>query len=67
MTDIPTYHVVVKFGRGIPADVQGPALLEFERVLRKLMPGKWVETFKEAKGDDSMLRARMTPEQRSKL
>jgi hypothetical protein len=64
---IPDLHVVVKFGRGIPSDVQGIALLEFEKMLRSMMPGQWVETFKEAKGDDSMLRNRLTPEQRMKL
>ena len=60
-------HVVVKFGSGIPAEVQGPALLAFEQTLRKLIPGQWIETFKEAKGDDSKLRAMMTAEERAKL
>ena len=66
MIDHPL-HVVVRFGSGIPGDKQGPALLEFERTLRKMMPGIWVEVFKEVKGDDSKLRTSMTPEQRAKL
>lgn len=60
-------HVVVKFGADIPAAVQGAALLQFERDLRARMPGAWVEVFKEAKGDDSKLRASMTKEQRAAL
>lgn len=61
-------HVVVKFGAGIPAAIQGPALLALERHLRALSGNKlWIEVFKEAKGDDSKLRALMTPEQRAKL
>ena len=67
MSEIPDLHVVVKFGKAIPSFVQGPALLEFERILRKAVPDAWVEVFKEAKGDDSMLRNRMTAEQRAKL
>ena len=65
--EIPPLHVVVKFGKDIPSIYQGPALLDFERSLRKLMPGKWIEVFKENKGDDSKLRALMTPAQRAKL
>jgi hypothetical protein len=66
--EIPPLHVVVKFGSEIPLDIQGPALLEFEQVLRRLaLPGMWIEVFKEAKGDDSKLRAAMTQIQRDKL
>lgn len=64
---IDPLHVVVKFGEDIPITVQGPALLAFERDLRQRCPGKWVEVFKEAKGDDSKLRAAMTKEERAKL
>lgn len=64
---IPPLHVVVKFGQGIPSAVQGRALLEFERILRSMLPGEWIETFKEAKGDDSKLRSMMTPDERAKL
>jgi hypothetical protein len=60
-------HVIVKFGKGIPSDVQGVALLDFERKLRSLMPGHWIEVFKETKADDSKLRSMMTPEQRERL
>ena len=60
-------HVIVKFGRMIPSDIQGVALLDFERKLRSLMGGAWVEVFKETKADDSRLRSLMTPEQRAKL
>jgi hypothetical protein len=60
-------HVVVHFGKGIPSDVQGIALLDFERRLRFLMAGERVEVFKETKADDSKLRALMTPAQREKL
>lgn len=60
-------HVIVKFGKRIPSDVQGIALLDFERNLRSLMGGAWVEVFKETKADDSRLRSMMTPEQRAKL
>ena len=66
MIDHPL-HVVVRFGSDIPSDVQGSAMLQFERDLRARMPGKWVEVFKENKGDDSKLRMLMTPEQRAKL
>lgn len=58
---------MVKFGSDIPSDVQGPAMLQFERDLRARMPGKWVEIFKDNKGDDSKLRVAMTKEERAKL
>ena len=60
-------HVVVTFGSAISSSVQGKALLAFERHLRSLTDGMWIEVFKEAKGDDSKLRNMMTPEQRSRL
>lgn len=60
-------HVIVKFGKDIPSDIQGVALLDFERKLRDLMSGQWVEVFKETKADDSRLRSLMTVEQRAKL
>ena len=66
MIDHPL-HATVKFGSEIPGAIQGVALLEFERTLRRLMPDKWVEVFKDIKGDDSKLRNAMTPEQRAKL
>jgi hypothetical protein len=60
-------QVIVQFGASVPAHVQGPALLAFEREMRKLAPGLMIEVFREAKGDDSKPRMAMTPEQRSKL
>ncbi len=45
--EIPALYAIVKFGKGIPGSVQGPALLEFERVLRrefrKQFPGLGLE------------------------
>ena len=66
VADLPDHHVLVKFGKGISADAQGKAMLGFEKFLRELT-GLRVEVFKEMKGDDSMLRNRMTTEQRAKL
>lgn len=60
-------HVIVHFGKDIPVTVQGPALLALEKDLRNRCPGKWIEVFKEAKGDDSKLRSMMTAEERAKL
>lgn len=68
MSDLPPLHVQVSFGKSIPSDIQGSAMLAFERKLRELSGGNlWIEVFKEAKGDDSKLRAMMTKEQRAKL
>lgn len=67
MKELAPLHVVVRFGSGISGDVQARSLLEFERVLRKNSDGLWVEVFKEIMGDDSKLRAMMTPDQRAKL
>lgn len=64
--DLPPHHVIVRFGSGIAVDEQGKALLAMEKSLRE-STGERVEVFKEAKGDDSRLRALMTPEQRAKL
>jgi hypothetical protein len=66
--DLPDLHVLVKFGKGIPGRVQGPALLAFEKKLRELTNDAYIEVFKEhGIGDDSKLRSEMTPEQRAKL
>ena len=66
--DIPDLHVIVKFGKAITPDVQGRALLAFEKTLRDMTDHTlWIEVFKEAKGDDSKLRAMMTDEQRVRL
>ena len=68
MTDLPPLHVQVSFGKAIPSEIQGSAMLAFEKKLRELSGNNlWIEVFKEAKGDDSKLRAMMTREQRAKL
>jgi hypothetical protein len=67
MKELAPLHVVVRFGSGISGDVQARSLLEFERILRKNSEGQWIEVFKEIMGDDSKLRAMMTPDQRAKL
>ncbi len=67
MKELPPLHVVVRFGSGISGDVQARSLLEFERILRKNSGGQWLEVLKEIMGDDSKLRAMMTPEQRKRL
>ena len=59
-------HVEVKFGAGVPYEAQCQALLSFEKTLCSLT-GLPVEVFKESRGDDSKLRAAMTPEQRNRL
>lgn len=65
---LPGLHVIVKFGKDIPYDVQARGLFAFERILRDLSdPRLWIEVFKETKGDDSKLRVLMTPEQRKSL
>ena len=63
---IPDLHVLVRFGKGIPAHTWGPALLAFEAEVRRAS-GVRAEVFSEVKGDDSKLRAAMTKEQRAKL
>ena len=67
MKEVAPLQVVVRFGSGISGDVQARSLLEFERILRKNSGGDWFEVFKEIMGDDSKLRALMTPAQRNKL
>lgn len=57
--------VVVRFPDGVPSEAQGPALLEFEKNLRKT--GLDIRVFKERMGDDSKLRIMMTPAQREAL
>lgn len=59
-------QVIVKFDETIPADVQGPALLAFEKHLRQLS-GLDCRVFKERMGDDSKLRIKMTPAERERL
>jgi hypothetical protein len=66
MSDLPDHHVIVKFGKGISVDARGKMLLQMERDLRQNTEVR-VEVFQEARGDDSRLRAMMTPTQREKL
>ena len=63
---IPDLHVLVRFGKGVPAMVQARGMMAFEKVLVDLS-GKTIEVFKESKGDDSKLRSLMTPDQRARL
>lgn len=57
--------VIVKIPDEVPAEIQGPALLEFEKNLRKC--GLDVRVFKNKMGDDSKLRIKMTPAERERL
>lgn len=58
--------VVVKIPDEVPSEVQGPALLEFEKALRKLS-GMDIRVFKNKMGDDSKLRVKMTLVERDRL
>lgn len=59
-------EVVVRFPPDIPLSVQGPFLLQAEKSLRA-STGLDVRVVKDLMGDDSRLRAKMTPIQRAKL
>jgi len=61
-----TLNVIVKIPDGVPSEAQGPALLEFEKQLRKLS-GLDVRVFKDKMGDDSKLRIKMTVAERERL
>ncbi len=58
-------HVIVDFGKAIPADCQGPAMMALEKLLRE--QGIPAEVFKATMKDDSKLRSKMTPLERSRL
>lgn len=59
------HHVLVKFGQGIPSDLQGIVMLRLEQWLRdRDVPA---EVFKETMGDDLKRRSTMTIEQRNNL
>lgn len=62
---VPPLHVLVSFGGEVPQEVQGPALMDFEKSLRR--SGLDIRVFKDRMGDDSKLRVKMTPEERNKL
>jgi hypothetical protein len=51
-------EVVVKFGDGVPDDIQAKAMFDFERSLRE-MSDLDVRVFKERMADDSKLRVVM--------
>jgi hypothetical protein len=51
-------EVVVKFGDGVPDDIQAKAMFDFERSLRE-MSDLDVRVFKERMADDSRLRVVM--------
>lgn len=54
------YHVMVKFGRGIPDEVQGELLLAMEQMLRERdVPA---EVFLETMRDQNVLRRKLTTE-----
>ena len=59
-------QVVVRFPDAVPHEVQGPALLLLELVLRTLTRLD-VRVVKDLQGDDSKLRKLMTIQQREKL
>lgn len=58
--------VTVKFDEGVSSEVQGKALLDFEKNLRALT-GLDCRVFKDRMADDSKLRRMMTPAEREKL
>jgi hypothetical protein len=60
------YEIYVRFGPAFTNAQQGQIMLEMEKWLRATysLP---LEVYKDTMGDDSKLRARMTPEQRNKL
>lgn len=58
--------IIVQFAKNIPPEAQAVALMQMERGMR-LATGLEIEVFKEAMGDDSKLRAKMSQEQRDKL
>lgn len=59
-------QVVVKFPNDIHVNVQGPALLAFEMMLRAMTSAD-VRVVKDLMGDDSKLRRLMTITQRENL
>lgn len=63
---LPAFHVEVHFGRAIPGDVQGKALLALERYLRETL-GVPAEVYKATMPDDLKRRRDMTDEDRKRL
>lgn len=63
---IGKYNVLVQFGLGIPPEAQAQALMNLEKNLRAITKLD-VRVFKDKMGDDSKIRQRMTPDERSRL
>ena len=63
-TELPTHHVRVDFGAGIPGHIQGPALMLLERFLRQHVPA---EVYKATMADDLKRRRDMTEGDRKRL
>ena len=63
---LASLYCLVRFGDGIPSEVQGPALMELEKNLRAATQ-KDCRVFKDKMGDDSKLRIRLTSAEREKL
>ena len=66
MAEKHEFEIIMKFGRGIPGDVQAKLMFDLEKHLRETS-GLPIEVFKETMADDSKLRRSMTPEQRARL
>ena len=60
------FNVLVQFGSEIPSEAQAQALMNLEKNLRSIT-GLDIRVFKDKMGDDSKLRIRMTPDERSRL
>lgn len=58
-------HVIIQFGQAIPSEAQAVVMLAMEKTLREM--GFPAEVFKHTMPDDSKLRSKMTPLERSKL
>lgn len=64
--ELPPLHVEVRFGKGVPGDVQSRSMLAFEKFLRiECKTPAFV--LKEEAPDDLKRRRDMTPEQRDNL
>ena len=63
---LPAHHVEVRFGRGVPSDAQGRALLALEKYLRCEL-GVPAEVYLPTAQDDLKRRRDMTPDDRRRL
>ncbi len=62
---LPEFHVLLRFGAGIPSAAQGATMLALERTLREM--GIPAECFKETMADDLKSRREMTAYERANL